>query len=437
MQSPQSSSKFITIKKVMVYLTIVFFGFSLFYATENVFISPVESQGLDFRYLWIAGKVWWSGQSPYNLSIYLDEYEKYFGFQADGGWFYPPAIAPICMLLSIIPFTLSEFAWRCLNYVSLLGIVLVSWLYIRDFQLKPHQRPYWQDIRLWIGASYSLLMQSTLVVFTLGQTSIVATLGLVLLLYGCLKNYLILGIIGGYILCLKPTLAIIPIIAFLLNRKYWIICGSFGLTAIASCFAFIYGGFWPTIQGFLTNTFSLHSNIRVNQPSDLTGIVQLLNYFLNLEIPAKLLIFIAIIWAIGCGMTIQYYSDHNLTPPVIDLDRNSGNFKAYSLSLSIILMNLGTMLIMPMHTYDFVVFIPLMIYSLYLKLRHLIWLLPGWLIICRSDNVARLTDIYHPEGTPHFPGSLIISLFTVFLVAVSIWGLLDSQKNPLGKSIDP
>lgn len=415
----------------MVYVTIMVFGVTLAYVTHKLFISPEVSQGLDFRYLWVAGKVWSSGNSPYNLSIYLTEYEKYFGFQPDGAWFYPPAIAPICMLLSIIPFQLSEFCWRLFNYFSLIGIVFIGWLYIKDCQLKPHQRPYWQDIRLWIGASYALLMQSTLVVFSLGQTSIMATLGLVLLLYGCLKNYLILGVIGGYIVSLKPTIAIIPIVALLVSKKYRIIFAGFGLTNVASCLAFLYGGFWETIQGFLTNTFLMHSDIKVNEPGELTGIVQLLNYFFDGEVSSKLLIVLGILWGIGCGVMMRYYSDQSITALGVDLETNPVVFNAYGFVQSVILMNLGTILIMPMHIYDFVLFIPLMIYSLYLRVRHLIWLIPGWLVIWRSANLAQLTGIYNSEATTYFIGSLIASIFTVFLVAASIWGLLDKRaKSP-------
>lgn len=431
MASSKVSSLVKTIKPVMVYLTIMVFGVSLAYVTHKLFISPAVSQGLDFRYLWIAGKVWFSGKSPYNLSIYLTEYENYFGFQPDGAWFYPPAIAPICMLLSIIPFELSEFCWRLFNYLSLLGIVLISWLYIKDCHLKPHQGAYWQDIRLWIGASYSLLMQSTLIVSSLGQTSIMATLGLVLLLYGCLKNYLILGIIGGYIVSLKPTIAIIPIVALFVSKKYRIIFGGFGLTTVASCLAFVYGGLWKTIQGFLTNTFLMHSDIKVNEPADLTGIVQLLNYFFNLEVSSKVLIFMAIVWGIWCGVIIHYYSDKSITAFGVYLDQKTEFLNSYRLVQSVILMNLGTILIMPMHIYDFVVLIPLMMHTLYLRLPHMIWLIPGWLIICRSGNLAQLTGIYNPEATSYFIGSLIASVFTVFLVAASIWGLLDtSTKSP-------
>ncbi len=418
------------IKSVMVYVTIMVFGVSLVYVTHKLFISSGGSQGLDFRYLWIAGKVWLSGNSPYNLSIYLTEYEKYFGFQPDGAWFYPPAIAPLCMLLSLIPFELAELSWRLFNYFSLLGIVFISWLYIKDCHLQPHQRPYWQDIRLWIGASYSLLMQSTLIVFSLGQTSIMATLGLVLLLYGCLNNYLILGIIGGYIIALKPSIAFIPIIALFLAKKYRIILGGIGLSLFTSSLAFISGGFWETIQGFLTNTFSTHSDIKVNQPADLTGIVQLLNYFFDLGISSKLLIVLAVLWAIGCGAMIRYYEERQIiTESGLFLEKKPVNLNAYGLVQSVILMNLGTMLIMPMHTYDFVVLIPLMMHTLYLRVRHIIWLIPGWLVICRAGNLAQLTGIYHPEATPYFIGSLIASVFTVLLVAASIWGLLDTMAK--------
>lgn len=438
MESSKLSNLVKTIKPVIHYMTIIVFGISLVYATHKLLFPSAISQGLDFRYLWIAGKIWWSAKNPYDTSILLGEYEKYFGFQPDGAWFYPPAIAPICMLLSIIPFELSEFCWRIFNYLSLLGIVLISWLYIKDCHLKPHQRRYWQDIHLWIGASYGLVMQSTLIVFHLGQTSIMATLGLVLLLYGCLKNYLILGIVGGYIVSLKPTLGLIPLIAFMLAKKYRIVLGSFALTIITSFLAFFQSGLWENIQGFMANTFLNHSDIEANSPTDLTGIIHLFNLFFDVDISSKILIFFALIWGIICGLMIRYNDEDKedkLERQGLATESHPIYPNPYGFVQSVIFMNLGTILFMPLHIYDFVVIIPVMIYSLYLRIRHVIWLMPGWIVICRPKNLAQLIGIYNHEATLYAIdgklASLLASLFTIILVAASVWGLLDSKHNPI------
>ncbi|EAZ88170.1 glycosyltransferase family 87 protein, partial [Crocosphaera chwakensis] len=344
----------------LLILAIIVFCLSLIYLTTKVFIKVPDAQGLDFRFLWLAGKLWGEGKNPYDNMIWVSEYKSFFGYEKPN-WAYPPHFAPILMFLAIFPFKIAELLWRVINYSSLIIIIIMTGLWIKNYKVKLN---FWKDIRFWIGASYCCLLQSTLIVFSLGQTSIICVLGLVLILYGACQNYLILGIVGGYLLSIKPQIAIVILTALFFAGHHRIVAGSIVLITLASALAFYQTGLSENIQGFLTN-LSAYSQEKVNQPPDLTGLVHLIDYFLSIQVSSKIMALFGVILGTLCGFLISRGRTNSLIK--LGFDGSKPNFFQIG---SIILTVIATGFLMPIHVYDFVIFLPIVIASLYLPFRY-------------------------------------------------------------------
>ncbi|WP_231636856.1 hypothetical protein, partial [Planktothricoides sp. SR001] len=52
-----------------LYLAIFVFALSLLYISVKVIFPNTPSQGLDFRLIWLAGRLWSDGQNPYDIDI--------------------------------------------------------------------------------------------------------------------------------------------------------------------------------------------------------------------------------------------------------------------------------------------------------------------------------------------------------------------------------
>ena len=394
--------------------TIVLFSISFIYITYKVLFPINDGQGQDFRFLWLAGRLWLQGKNPYDNSVFMDESTKIWG-EAIINWAYPPSWAPISMFFGIFSFEISELFWRILNYSSLIGIIIITVLWLQSYGFS-----HWRDKRVWIGASYGFLLQSTPIVVALGQTSIICTLGLMILLYSSRKKKFIPAIIGGYLLALKPQLGIVILTALFIAGNYQIIIGSIGLAVLGSGLACFRSGFSENIQGFFTN-LSKYSQIKLNQPPDLTGLTQLLNYYASLEVSSKIFALFGVVLGIGCGFLIRRYSFKG------EIERAINPKLLNSVYLqSIMITIIGTIFLMPMHIYDFVVIIPLVIFSMYLPLRHSIWFMPAWIILLRVVNLSRLTGIYNPEATPYSLGALLGTFAALILLISSVGVFLNS-----------
>ncbi len=248
----------------------------------------------------------------------------------------------------------------------------------------------------------------------LGQTSIICVLGLVLILYGACQNYLILGIIGGYLLSIKPQIAIVILTALFFAGNHRIVIGTIVLITLALALAFYQTGISENITRFLTN-LSAYSQEKINQPPDLTGLVHLIDYFLSIQVSSKIMAIFGIALGILCGFLISRCRTNTLIK--LGFDRSKPNFFQIG---SIILTVIATGFLMPMHVYDFVIFLPIVIASLYLPFRYSVWFIPGWMIILRANNLANITNFYHPQATNYFRGSLLISLTIIYLLIVSV-----------------
>lgn len=192
-------------RPVQVYLLV----FAALLATAYVAPKTFSfSDGLDFRLIWLAGKLWTAGENPYG-SQFHDVYLNEFGSGPNTHfWVYPPYWYPISVMLGKLPYHSSLLIWRLLN------ITLLYFSAHMVAQTISTSRTQYV-VHFFFCLTFSEILQATAVTMAIGQTSILVYFGMAAVFKGWLRGsfpYLCLGIA---VLALKPNVAL-PILAALL-----------------------------------------------------------------------------------------------------------------------------------------------------------------------------------------------------------------------------
>mgnify|MGYP006431378759 CR=1 FL=1 len=381
------------------------------YITLKVFFPSTSSQGLDFDVIWLAGRIWLEGQNPYDSSTFSAKAIETFGYARQAEWFYPPSWAPVSIVMGIFPFGVAEWLWRLINYLALSGIVVTTILWLRQrISIE------WTDSKLWLGAAYGYFLQATPIAISLGQTSIISTFGMMLALYAMGCGSLFWATAGLYLLSLKPQLAIIFLVAIFFGGLYRVAISGGLAVFLAGTIAFVLSGFQSNLNGFLNN-LDAHSGLTVNQPANLTGITNLLNY----KLPTQALIAIAIISGLVLGFLIRRYripiGKKNAYSNLIS--QQSENL--LSLQWVVTLISIIIFLI-PLHHYDFVFLIPVAIIILYISpCWYQLLLAPGVLLGLRPGNLATIVGL-KSQAELFPPYQNIFYSISAFLLCMGIMG---------------
>lgn len=380
------------------------FALGIIYLGIKVFSTTGET-GLDFRVIWLAGRMWLDGVNPYGEE-FLQYYNVYFGYIPGAHtWVYPPNWAPVAMTLGALPFSIAEYIWRVVNFAAVLGTVLISFNLVRD-RLDARMGRY----ALLAGAAFLLFLKATPMVVWLGQTTILVTFGLCLWVYCGKVGKPFFSGLGLFLLLLKPQIAIIPLIVFFvagLFRKglVW----GVALTIAAAMIPVISIGLMETASGFLHN-LSLYNapHLSVNSPVELTGIIHLYDVFFSTKLEAAYLVPFAVSLSVLVGFSWrQKAGDTSLISSVP---------AHFMLAFLIALIAV----IMPLHTYDFVIFGPIALFVFLAKGWGRVLIIAGLFLMFRAGNIADITG-FKSSGSLHFPGSLIASVSAiVVLIGASI-----------------
>src|SRR5689334_18796156 len=80
---------------------------ALYFFPKIVGLGGGDGFGLDFKVIWLAGKIWASGQNPYG-PIFLEQYLTDFGPHWNTYWLYPPNWFPLAVSFAFLPFAASN-----------------------------------------------------------------------------------------------------------------------------------------------------------------------------------------------------------------------------------------------------------------------------------------------------------------------------------------
>jgi len=405
--------------QIQLIILIVFASLGFLYLATKVPVpSNIQPEDyFDFQAFWLVGKIWASGQNPYDLELFQKLFSETFHRSAGQlMWVYPPYWFPLIVPFALLPFKIAFSIWKVLNLALLIG---ATHLIARALADVTRQR--YISIFL-VGIGFGCLMRATPMTIWGGQTSILVYFGLSAIVFGLLKERAALVIIGLVFLALKPHIGIIAFAAVAaLDRYRWTIVPAAGVCLVASTPILVAGGYLASVRGFLSNV-ALQSK-SVSLGSDLTtGLIRIsdfLPYTSNTFLIGLTIIFSAIVLAF-----LVFYNS-SLNSAREDWDRQH-QIASFVLFIAIVL------LFTPLHSYDIVSLaaIWMMVMSVPLAGR---WPITIGLLIClRPENLLGI--LIGPEAERAaggsvtekiaFPISYLVSVGLCLVFVGALWSVL-------------
>ena len=194
----------------------------------GVGLSQSMASNVDTKYLYVAGLSWLEG-----LNAYDPEVASRLGADVSrGGFFYPPQIAPLCLLLAAFPWAKAKVVMTLLNVFSAGVLAFFCVLLVKRPKVKmlkvPGSSPWWFIPAIVISNPL------TINVLWLGQTTLIAAAALVSGWYYAYRDRWVLSGILIAISSIKPQLSLLVILWLLLERRWQLLAVAAGTTLIFS-----------------------------------------------------------------------------------------------------------------------------------------------------------------------------------------------------------
>jgi hypothetical protein len=184
------------------------------------------NQQFDTKYLYVAGLSWWEGSNAYDPNVA----SRLGANQSLGSFFYPPQIAPLCLLLGSFPWTQAKVVMTLVNGISAGVLAYFSVLLVKQPQVKRLRIP--DSGAVWFIPAIVLANPFTLNVIVLGQTTLIVAAALVGGWYYAYRDKWVLSGILIAISTIKPQLSLLVILWFLLERRWRVLAVAAVTTSI-------------------------------------------------------------------------------------------------------------------------------------------------------------------------------------------------------------
>ncbi|MBL4602945.1 MAG: hypothetical protein JKY84_09370 [Emcibacteraceae bacterium] len=362
-------------------------------------------QDIDFLHIWLAGHAWAEGISPYSKeyielgNLIFDPSNPqpdYYPFNGQA-FFYPPGMWFLSRFFAFFEYNTAVEIWRWFSVF----MIFASSLILKEGLAKINVKISWPTIVFYTGLVS--IMQSTVLTFVLGQTSILIYLGVCIVIFSVLSRNNFLLALGLFIVLLKPNVGaglFIALIPFGQYRKaLFITCILTFLMYIPPTIQF---GMIKSIQAYISGTMG-HGDFIANHPELTTGIRNILFHVTDIEIASSiaLLITVLVIWT---ALTLCKKSGLNLEGE-----------KAAEMKLFLLTVTLSMIACLaPLHTYDLIFIAPVILLSQKFDKASKAALFVSFLIIARSQNISLTTGIFYPPYPNLWSGGEIATLAALF-----------------------
>lgn len=362
----------------------------LFLAISQAYLIPKvldQTDGFDFRLIWLAGELWSNGISPYSEAFGV-AYRATFGTGPSSHfWVYPPYAWLVSRPLAMLPFETAVLVWNILNYCLLIA---TAWIFAQLSLTRIAAVS--TTTRFVIGVSALSIIQATPFALALGQTSFLMLFGLAALLKATqIKSHGWLAL-GTALIMLKPNFGLFIVLFLATWHWTWRPIGAVAaIYLVVSCGVAAQTGLLETLMAFLSRLSDYNApHIAAGQPANLTGLVHLADW-VGMAIPSSILYALAALLAILSGV---------LTARPFEGLR----FAA-----------VGITFLIPLHTYDMMLAV-LCVAALCLHGKTARTVLTAALglvaaaCLLRPDNLGVWLGLAHPDSMRHFAGSLLVSI---------------------------
>ncbi|MEO1042564.1 MAG: glycosyltransferase family 87 protein [Pseudomonadota bacterium] len=311
-------------------------GLSIVYL---VYLGGVkELTEVDFKYVWYAGEMWNAGESPYDPAFSGAASGSFLVDNELDRWLYPPTWWPLSSGLALLNYETATWLWRFFTAASIAASIMLAFLSLR--KTNPDAGWLVLGITLFIAAT----SQATPTLLYLGQTTMIAGLGLALILYGWSHQRKSLIVAGLVLAMLKPQIGILGVALLGMSFDQWrniTIAGAISL--LIAMPAFWTGGIMGVTTGFL-DALRYHGTLDVNAPGVTTGLQHIVDAATGISTGSIPMIVMALITVIAMKLGIDRLTKHQLV--------NTDD----ALLLSIAGIAIATCFWIPLHGYDLVIF---------------------------------------------------------------------------------
>lgn len=370
---------------------------------------------IDFKYIWLSGKLWSVGESPYS-SQFQQQGQILFEVFNDSPFFYPPNWWIVSTFFGQFEYQSAVDLWRCIN----IGLLISSSFLLRAGMRQAGTNLSWTYLIFYTGLVS--LMQATSISLAFGQTAILMYFGVCLIIYATLSHKQLWLVVGFCLILLKPHIGIALMTAYAPFKIYRtpLIFTSVA-TAIISLPALLSNGIINTIISYLDGLSKYDEDI-VNNPQSSSGLKNVFHLITNIQLSGLFVTFLTILCVF---VSIMFLKRRGLS-----ISAKVGTDKhIVLLMLSICISGV----LMPLHSYDTIFIAPIILLAARFEGMSQ-WIFSIlFLFILRSDNLATATGFYS-SGAVYGFGGLIISLAVssmLILVVIEALRITDKTHNKL------
>lgn len=362
--------------------------------------------GYDFRFLWVAAKMWSVGADPYS--------EAFFGFMQDtnptgpppSSFFYPPTWWPLSIVLPTDDILLANWAFNFSCIVMLLISVMIVgnatarlWGERAGIASVP-----WRIVFFVQGVAFLALAatETTAIHLSSGQTTAVVVLGGALLLLGFHDHKAIWRIVGLVLLLLKPQIGLPYAAAYLANaprRALRDLVPAGFITSLLAVPAIFNDPL--ALREFVTNASSYQGASIANHPAAMTGLRSAVHALSGLEIGN----FVPLVVSCLLAMLLGIY--------LLEKGRRADARLLVPLT-TVVVLAIGSL-----HYYDFTLLILSIPLLATLSAPRCLVFLSGYALIFRADSLGTAIGFYdHDVGI--FEGSWLSTIGALLMLAAAL-----------------
>lgn len=377
---------------------------------KNLFI---RWEDVDFKVIWLSGHLWLDGISPYSNQFAEAGYQLFDKFNGQP-FYYPPHFLFLSSFYALFEFETGKELWRWTNII----LFFASSMLLKSVMSAVGTEISWRHILFYTGLIG--FMQSVVLIFHLGQTSVLIYFSICLIIFGVFKKNSPALIIGLCIVLLKPQIGVALLAAFLVLNAYH---KPVLITSLLMIFLSLPGmmtlGLTETMGAYLNNV-SGHGDFYPNMPKMTTGFRNIIYLVSGYELSSAIAALTPVILVFGS----VYY----LKLKILNNTAEGGN------DLMVIVLMLAISYISvfsPLHAYDFIFLAPVLILSWRFGYPFQAYILMLFFIITRYDNITRVTGILKTEGEVLI-GNELLSLTAIVMLAIIILNIrkiIDVQKQ--------
>ena len=378
--------------------------------------------GYDFKFLWVAGRLWVDGVSPYGPAYDAAGARLITEGHVPQIWAYPPNWWALCAGLALMPLKTAAVVW---NVVGVGLTFASSALLVQAFRRAFPQALLVRNLLvrplplILVHVFMMAVLEATAIVLSTGQTAILVYFGVALLLFAMTRGSRALGIIALTLLFLKPHIGMaFGATLFVMGKEQRLqVLAAAAASALLSVPAFIIDP--GVIGGFLSELARYDAAGDANLPQAMTGLRRLLWEAGGVDFPGIAAALAATALAVL------------LTAGPLRLAR-SGD-PAIRAWQTVSLTSTVLMALAPLHYYDFTLVGVPALALLWVQRSYALVGALGIALMLRAKIIGEQFGLYDP-AVPIYQGSLVATVSAIILLvgvvaAVRAWNHEDAAPR--------